>query len=133
MRHYLILILLLVSNNILGQQQNDSKATGEKIFKPANKAEFPGGEPELFKFISTNIKYPAEARRAGISGTVLVSFIVESDGSINQGSIKIEQSVHPSLDSEVIRLVGLMPIWTPGNQRGKNLRSKAQFPVTFKI
>ena len=133
MRYSLFLVLILVTSNLFGQEKSDSTNTEERVFKPAVKAEFPGGEKELYKFIATNIKYPAEARRSGISGKVIVSFIVESDGSVNLSSVKIEQSVHSSLDNEVIRLVGLMPNWTPGNQRGKNLRSRAEFPVTFKI
>ena len=123
---------LFITASLLGQERSDS-TTQERVVIPENRPEFPGGQTKLFEFIANNIKYPAEARRSVIEGKVLVRFIVEIDGTINLKSIEIVQSAQQSLDTEVIRLIGLMPKWIPGNRNGRNVRAKAQFPVTFKL
>ena len=82
---------------------NQQKATDEKkIFSnPETMPQFPGGTKALAKYLSTKIKYPQEARKAGAQGRVILSFIVGADGSIS--NVKTLKSVHPALDAEAIR------------------------------
>ena len=83
------------------------------------------------KFVSENIKYPAEAHTKGIQGRVLISYVVEKDGSLS--NIHVVRSVDPLLDAEALRVANLMPKWKPGKQGGKPVRVKFVLPVTFKL
>lgn len=92
---------------------------------------FPGGESGMMKFLTENVKYPKEALDKGITGRVLVEFVVERDGSIND--VKIMKSVDPILDNEAIRIVKAMPKWEPGTMNGKAVRVKHTLPVMFRL
>ena len=91
--------------------------------------EFPGGENSMMKFIAENAEYPKEAAEKGIKGKVLVEFVVERDGSINE--VKIKKSADPILDKEAMRIAKAMPKWKPGTIDGKAVRVKYVMPLTF--
>ena len=93
--------------------------------------QFPGGPSALFEYISKNIQYPKEAEVNGIQGRVIVTFIVEYDGSVSNA--KVAKSLDPSLDREAQRLVKSMPHWIPGKQNGKPVRVNYTVPVTFRL
>ncbi len=86
---------------------------------------FPGGEPERVKFFSDNLRVPAES----IEGTVYVSFIVKSDGSI--ANTKILRGLGKSYDEEVLRVINLMPKWFPGTQNGQAVDVLFNLPIKF--
>lgn len=92
---------------------------------------FPGGPSRLFTYLSKNIKYPVEAEENNIQGRVIVSFVVERDGSITD--ISVIKSVHPLLDNEAIRITKLMPKWIPAKQNGETVRVRYTVPVTFRL
>ncbi len=92
---------------------------------------FPGGESERIKFLVENLKYPEEARKDSISGTVYVTFIVEKSGDIS--NINILKGVHPSIDQEAMRVIELMPPWTPGKTNGEAVRVRFNMPLQFKL
>jgi protein TonB len=92
---------------------------------------FPGGDNALFEYLSKNIKYPVVAEENGIQGRVIVTFVVERDGSITD--VKVAKSVDPSLDKEATRVVKGMPHWIPGKQNGSAVRVKYTVPVTFRL
>ena len=105
---------------------------GEEIFNVVEQMpEYPGGMGELMKFIQRNIRYPKEAQEQGKQGRVIVQFVVEKDGSITDA--KIVKSVDPQLDAEALRIVNAMPNWTPGKQRGKEVRTYFTIPVAFRL
>ncbi len=93
--------------------------------------QFPGGPNALFEYLSKNIKYPVVAEENGIQGRVIVTFVVERDGSITD--VKVAKSVDPSLDKEAMRVVKSMPHWIPGKQNGSAVRVKYTVPVTFRL
>lgn len=93
--------------------------------------EFPGGQAAMMKWLGENVKYPAIATENNIQGRVMVSFVVERDGSVS--NVKILRGVDPSLDKEAIRLINAMPKWKPGMQTGKPVRARFNIPVTFKL
>ncbi len=93
--------------------------------------QFPGGPNALFEYLSKNIKYPVVAEENGIQGRVIVTFVVERDGSITD--VKVAKSVDPSLDKEAQRVVKSMPHWIPGKQNGSAVRVKYTVPVTFRL
>ena len=92
---------------------------------------FPGGDADLFKFLSNNVKYPVIAQENGIQGRVICQFVVNKDGSIVD--VEVVRAVDPSLDKEAIRVIKSMPKWSPGKQRGKSVRVKYTLPVNFKL
>ena len=93
--------------------------------------EYPGGMEALIQFMGQNMKYPKDAQKLNKQGRVLVTFIVEKDGCVSNAVVV--KSVWPSLDAEALRLVRLMPKWTPGKQNGKVVRVKFTMPFNFSI
>lgn len=92
---------------------------------------FPGGPAALQAFLSSNTKYPVVAQENGVQGRVIVSFVVERDGSITD--VRVVRSVDPSLDREASRVVRSMPRWSPGKQNGSTVRVKYTVPVVFRL
>lgn len=93
--------------------------------------EFPGGELELRKFIANQVKYPEEAQRNKIQGKVYVTFVVSKDGSVVDA--KIARGVDPVLDQEALRVVGSLPKWKPGKQRGQAVNVQYTVPINFQL
>lgn len=96
-----------------------------------NMPEFSGGMKALMGFIDNNIQYPAEARKKGMQGRVVVQFIVDEDGCIIEPNIV--RSVEPSLDEEALRIIKMLPTWKPGTLHGKAVKVKYAVPVAFKL
>jgi len=104
----------------------------EKVFDVVEQMpSFPGGPQALFEYLSKNIRYPAVAEENGVEGRVVVTFVVERDGSITD--VIAVKKVDPSLDKEAIRVVKSMPHWIPGKQNGSAVRVKYTVPVTFRL
>jgi len=93
--------------------------------------EFPGGELALRKFIAANTEYPAMARENNIQGKVYVRFMVAENGGVSR--VTVVRSVHPLLDKEAERVVGLLPKWKPGKQRNKPVKVWYTVPINFQL
>ena len=101
------------------------------VFDKVDEApQFPGGMAGMMQYLSSNIRYPEDAREAGTQGRVIVSFIVEKDGSISNA--KVAKPTYSSLDEEALRVVSAMPKWMPGKQNGEAVRVKYSLPVSFR-
>ena len=122
-------ILLMVNTNAMAQ--NKKKANDKVLEKAEVMPEFPGGDQALFDFVSKNVVYPEEAKDKEIAGRVLVSFVVEKDGSI--GEVKVVQGIGGGCDEEAVRVVKAMPKWKPGKDKGKPVRVSYVMPFTFKL
>ena len=92
---------------------------------------FPGSEEARMQFLRENIKYPAEAREKGIQGTVFVTFVVEKDGSLSNA--RILRGIGAGCDEEVLRIVEMMPNWTPGKKEGVPVRVQFNMPIRFTL
>lgn len=92
---------------------------------------YPGGIQALMKFLQENVNYPDKAQEKNVQGRVIVSFIVEKDGSITD--VEVIRSVDPSLDAEALRAVRSMPRWIPGKQDGVPVRVKYNVPISFRL
>jgi len=104
----------------------------EKVFDVVEQMpEFVGGQAELMKFLAENVHYPEAAYKVGKQGRVIVTFIVEADGSVSNA--KIVKKVSDELDAEALRVIGTMPKWKPGMQNGKAVRVKYTIPITFRL
>jgi len=97
----------------------------------SNMPKFNGGDPtvEFRKYISDNMKYPQIAIENGISGKVIVQFVVNTQGKVTDAVIA--GSVDPALDKEALRVILSSPSWTPGKQRGKAVKVAFYFPINF--
>lgn len=93
--------------------------------------EYSNGATTLGQFISHNIRYPQEARQNGIEGRILCSFIVTAEGLIT--NIEVVDGLHPQLDDEAVRVLGLMPRWIPGENGGVKVNVKCLLPIDFTI
>lgn len=92
---------------------------------------FPGGDVKLMEFIAKNTKYPAEAVERDLKGKILVTFIVEKDGSIS--NVKAVDGGEKVLSDEAVRVVKTMPRWTPGKLQGEVVRCRFTIPVIFNL
>ena len=93
--------------------------------------EFPGGIVQFMKWLTRNLRYPPTAQSQRIQGKVVISFIVNKDGSI--ASPTIVHSVDPILDREALRVIKMMPPWKPGWQDGEPCRTMIAIPVNFQL
>ena len=93
--------------------------------------QFPGGEEARQKFLEDNLRYPQMAREAGIQGTVFVTFVVETDGSVTD--VQILRGIGGGCDQEAVRVVQMMPRWEPGRQRGQPVRVQFNMPIRFRL
>lgn len=96
-----------------------------------NMPEFPGGTEAMLKFLNDNIVYPEVAKKNKIQGRVIVQFVVSKEGKVTNP--KIARSVEANLDAEALRVIGLLPTWKPGQQRGQNVAVKFTVPVVFRL
>lgn len=92
---------------------------------------FPGGGEAIEKYLNDNIKYPKQARENDVQGRVVVSFVVERDGTLS--NIRVVRSADPLLDKEANRVILSMPRWKPGKKDGNEVRVRYKLPVTFRL
>lgn len=112
--------------------QQPAKTDSAKVFSLLEqKPQFPGGDTEMFRFLAYNIRYPAKAVAEGVTGLIVVSFMVDSAGTITDA--KIIKSLSPETDAEALRVIGLMPIWVPAKLNGKPVSVHYNLPVRFSI
>lgn len=91
----------------------------------------PGGMSGWNEYLSKNLKYPTQARRMGIEGTVIVVFVVNTDGSIQD--VEVLRGIGGGCDEEALRVVSAAPKWEPGKQRGRPVRTRMRLPIRFKL
>lgn len=103
-----------------------------KVFESVEQMpQFPGGETELLKWISTHIKYPTMAMENGIQGRVVIRFVVTKDGSV--GEVQVARSKDPDLDKEAVRVVKSLPKFIPGKMNGQAVNVWYTLPINFKL
>ncbi len=103
-----------------------------KVFQVVEQMpEYPGGEEAMMKFIQKNIQYPDMERENDIQGRVVVGFVVNEDGSLQDVSVK--KGVSSGIDKEALRVVRLLPKFKPGKQQGKAVRVQFVLPIMFKL
>ena len=119
-----------VNNNTIVNET--SVVSGQEEDIPLNALpQFPGGKEELTKFIQRTIVYPTSAKEQNIQGRVICSFIVTEQGNITD--IVVSNGIEASLNNEAVRVVAVMPKWTPARENGVAIRFKVAVPVEFKL
>jgi protein TonB len=112
-------------NSIIAQATDE---TNQVFTIVQHKPVFPG---DINKWLGENIKYPDDAKKNNIQGTVYVEFIVEKDGSTS--NVKVLRGVNKLLDDESVRVMSTMPKWTPGEQNGHSVRVEYMVPIKFTL
>ena len=125
--HIYICLLLFFFYQANAQQlpYNTSLPSTERV------PEFPGGQAALFTFLAKNMHYPSKALNSKISGRVIAGMVIRENGKVD--SIKIEKSLNPECDKEVIRVIKLMPRWIPGLHQGIVSSIKISLPFDFAL
>ena len=112
--------------------EEEEEEAAQQIFTVVEEMpEFPGGMNELLKYLAKSIKYPVIAQENGISGRVVLSFVIEKDGTLT--NIEVLQAPDRSLSEEAVRVLETSPKWEPGMQSNKAVRVKYTLPVDFQI
>ncbi len=130
-----VLFILLVIISIKANAQKTDTSISENPNVVVTFADvmpfYPGGEEAMYKFIGNNIKYPNIAREKEITGTVIVTFVVEEDGAIS--GVQLLKGIGEGCDEEALRVVKSMPKWIPAKQNGVNVKCRFNLPIRFTI
>jgi TonB family protein len=130
--YYLVTSGVVFTIDLTIELQKENVREKDDIYVTAEKMpQYPGGEMELRKFIATNMNYPEEARAQKAEGVVIVRFVVNTKGNIED--VEILQRVHPAIDAEVLRIVGKLDRFIPGSQGGNPVDVYYTLPITFTL
>ena len=122
------LVILPVLAQEIGERKDSVKQDRIYCDIPYTQPSFPGGQEALLQYLKENVQWPDT--ESCVQGRVIVSFIVETDGSLSD--IKVVKSLDPLFDKEALRIVKSMPKWIPGTQNGQLVRIKYTIPVIFR-
>lgn len=112
----------------------ETDSTDEVFWVVDQRPEYPGGEAALMEYLRSNLQYPENCKKNKVQGRVLISFVVNKDGSIVEPAVvKSAGPAGVELDVEALRVVSSMPAWTPGMQNGEAVRVQYTIPVVFQL
>ena len=113
-------------------EEAPEEEVADQIFQIVEEPATPqGGYEAFYEYVNKNMRYPAQARRMGIEGTVYVQFVVEKDGSITD--VAAIRGIGAGCDEEAIRVIKNQPRWNPPKQRGKPVRQRIVLPIKFQL
>ena len=128
--HFLLIGILIGCTSVL-KAQSDTSLVDKPVYGVEHMPMYPGGEEELLKFIHDNLHYPKVAAEVGIEGRVTIRFVVNRIGEVTD--VKVIRGIDPSCDAEAVRVIKMMPNWTPGRQNGKNVSVYYTLPIVYKL
>lgn len=111
--------------------QNDEGDDVQKMRVVEDLPQFPGGPLEFIKWLTRNLRYPPTAQNQKIQGKVVAEFIVNKDGSVTD--VRVVQSLNAACDREALRVLSMMPRWTPGIENDQPCRTKVCIPIIFRL
>ncbi len=123
---FLIMLLAFVSVNAYSQSDDADNYVYNMVDQSAK---FQDGYNSIIKFVQENIKFPAEAQENNVHGKLMVSVVVEKDGSLSD--IKIKKGLGYGLDEEIVRIIKMMPKWQPAQHKGKAVRQSQTIMIPF--
>lgn len=124
---FIICAFLFTEVNAVAQ---DTKNADPSYFELDEHPTFKGGGPNNFAtWAAMHVKYPKYAKEAGIEGTVIVHFVIDTNGKISEAHV--HESVHPVLDEEAVRVVMKSPKWKPAKKDGKPVKVSYTLPIVF--
>lgn|SRR5574344_1682055 len=123
-----LIMVFAFSLNVNAQEKKSDNS--DVVFTVVeNEAEFPGGVEAMNRFMAENIKYPTLAKQKNIEGKVIISFIVEKNGTLSD--IRTIKDIGEGCGDEGVRIVKLMPKWKPAKQKGQPVRQQFLLPISF--
>ncbi len=122
---------ILEENDPIAPPEINPRDNPERFRVVTDMPQFPGGPVEFLKWLTANLKYPAAVQQAKVEGKVVAQFIVNEDGSIT--NLELTQRLHPLCDREALRVLKMMPKWTPGIENDKPCRTRVCIPIVFKL
>ena len=123
---FLIMLLAFVSLNAYSQSDDSDN---EIYMSVDQSAKFQDGYNSIIKFVQENIKFPAEAKENNVHGKLMVSVVVEKDGSLSD--ITVKKGLGYGLDEEIVRIIKMMPKWQPAQHKGKAVRQSQMIVIPF--
>jgi len=112
------------------QSKKTQNTNADSIYTFVDKMpQYPGGEKEVIKFLSQTMRYPEEAVKNEHFGKVVVRFVISKTGKVEKAEVL--KGVSPELDAEALRVIGLLPEWTPGEQNGEKVAVYRIVPILF--
>lgn len=124
-----IIVLLLIGFQSFSQQE---RRIEEVFVTPEVPPEFPGGQTELYKFLSDNLTFPNTEIPNLVIGKSHISFNINEDGSIDSVTT-VKSCGYEPLDKEAERVISIMPLWTPGSIDGKSVKLKYTIPFGWHL
>ena len=134
MKKFCLIFSICLSAGLMGQSRGsaaDTDTSKEPRIEAQIMPEFKGGEQEMYQFLAQNVRYPEEAMKNGVQGRAVVKFVVNEDGTI--GEISILKDPGSGLGDEAVRLVKMMPAWTPGSHNGEYVKVWFTLPIKFEL
>lgn len=126
-------IAIDVATSEVGEMENVTEGAGEgSVFVGVEVSPtFPGGMKAFLNYVAKNYQYPSAAKEQGIKGQIILSFIVEKDGSLTD--INVLRDIGLGTGEEAVRLLLKSPKWKPGIQNGRPVRVRYQLPIALQI
>lgn len=133
--NYIFYFLQTIANGSIKEDKAVAQAA-EPVYSPSDldkRPQFFRGDERKFlrEWVYKYLKYPASAVRDGVSGKVTVGFVIEKDGSVS--GVEVVKSLDGRLDEEALRVIKVSPKWTPGEIKGKAVRTRIVLPVEFRL
>lgn len=128
---FLFATFACTQENSLSQQTDTTPAQREIFTIVEDQPNYKGGMDAFYKYVIGEIKYPLQARNAGVEGKVQVQFVIERDGSIS--NVTAINSIGSGCDQEAIRVIENAPDFIAGSQRGRTVKTTMVLPITFKL
>lgn len=134
MKKYMMIAFAAAMMLVAGTAESSAQ-TANPIYSPEQvdqRAMFPRGQEGMMSFMMQNMKYPKEAEKDKAQGTVIVHFVIETDGSISNIKVPDSLKIHPALDAAAVQFVKKMPNWKPAKLNGKAVRQRANTAVQYR-
>lgn len=133
-----LLIIMMSALTVKGFAQDNKQGTikvkKEKVYDYVEQMPvFQGGDSQLFMFIQTNLRYPLTAMENGVWGTIYATLTIGQDGRVKNARILKGISECPECEMEVLRVVNLMPPFTPGKKEGTPVSVQFNLPIRFRL
>jgi TonB family protein len=119
------------SGNVINENLSSGDESSEPFVAVEQMPMFPGGEPALLTYISSNTNYPESAKVGNIQGKVIIRFVVSAEGKVTKETVL--KGVDPALDEEALRVVRTLPEFEPGRQGGKAVPVWYMVPINFTL
>lgn len=122
---------IVIEKTHINESKEDENNPNQIYNTVETKPEYPGGIGKFYQYVGQNYRIPNELQKTGVNGTVIVSFVVEKDGSLTD--IKVIRDLGYGTGEEAIRVLKKSKKWRPGIQKGKAVRVSYTLPIRLVV